>query len=293
MVEISDTFGLWERSLIAWPDGRRDTTTYAGWLQGPALFADLRQPVGAPSFDEVACLNDLGPAHFGWLARRGCCRPLRPGRVCVRMASDGRFPEHQRRQRRAGFLVFDDEVLVETGRDVPYIEHWHRTTRCRPVRGSLAGARRPSGLLSPRRCHLHVRPRPRRAAAVQGLAGRCRQQQPSDKARALLDCEISQGRIESDAWIIERSSLPYRTGQDLAVLFSADRTSVAVADQASDGIRAFTRALGDRRPRCRRAGKDETGIGKRRGGITHCSFSNRESLMITSAVRRCESAHSR
>jgi hypothetical protein len=34
--------------------------------------------------------------------------------------------------------------------------------------------------------------------------------------------------------------LPYRTGQDLAVSFSADRTSIAVADQASDGT-AFTR----------------------------------------------------
>ena len=38
---------------------------------------------------------------------------------------------------------------------------------------------------------------------------------------ALLDCEISFGRVVQDRWLIERSTLPYREGIDLAPV--ADR----------------------------------------------------------------------
>jgi hypothetical protein len=242
VVEISDTFGLWERSLIAWPDGRRDTTTYAGWLQGPALFADLRQPTGAPSFEGVVCLNDLGPAHFGWLARQ-------EGFAGRFVRADAAFEwlrmvdfQSTSGDSDAGFLVFDDEVLVETGRDVPYVEHWHRATRdvapLFAVRLQERGGRQ-GFIVRAGSIFMYVRdraePLPFKASLADVVGS-----SPPDKARALLDCEISQGRIESGAWIIERSSLPYRTGQDLAVSFSADRTSIAVADQASDGT-AFTR----------------------------------------------------
>ena len=70
MVDITDTLGLWERSLIAWPDGRQDTTTFVAWLQGPSLFTDLRQPANPPSFDGVSCLDDLQPQHLDWLVRQ-------------------------------------------------------------------------------------------------------------------------------------------------------------------------------------------------------------------------------
>ena len=33
---IEDMAGLWRRALIAWPDGRQDTTTFVSWLQGLA-----------------------------------------------------------------------------------------------------------------------------------------------------------------------------------------------------------------------------------------------------------------
>lgn len=241
-IEISDTYGLWERSLIAWPDGRRDTTTYAGWLQGPALFADLRQPADPPYFAGVACLNDLGPAHFGWLARQEG--------FGGRLVRAGSAFEWQRMidfhgtssNSDAGYLVFDGEMLVETGRDIPYIEHWHRAARdVAPL--FAARLQEPGGrqgfIVRAGAIFMYVRdraePLPLNASLPDIVAN-----STLGEARTVLDCEISQGRIHGDAWIIERSSLPYRTGRDLSVSFSADHTSATVADLAADGT-AFAR----------------------------------------------------
>jgi hypothetical protein len=44
-VTLNDLPGVWRRSLLAWPDGTRDTTTTVLWVQGPTLYADLRQGV--------------------------------------------------------------------------------------------------------------------------------------------------------------------------------------------------------------------------------------------------------
>lgn len=242
MVDISDTFGLWERSLIAWPDGRRDTTTYAGWLQGPTLFADLRQPIDPPSFDGVACLDDLGRAHFGWLARQEgfAGRFVRAGtafewqRMIDFQSTSGASD--------AGYLVFEGEVLVETGRDVPYVEHWHRAAAdVTPLFAARLqeSAGRQGFIVRAGALFMYVRdrarPLPHNASLPDLVAGSA----PAE-ARALLDCEISLGSVRGNAWIIERSSLPYRTGRDLSVSFSADQTSVAVSDLAADGT-AFNR----------------------------------------------------
>ncbi len=241
-VTISDTFGLWERSLIAWPDGRRDTTTYAGWLQGPELFADLRQPIDPPSFDGVACLDDFEPQHFGWLARQEgfAGRLVRAGQAFewLRVIDFQSVSSNSD----AGFLAFDGDVLVETGRDIPYIEHWHRATG---VVAPLFAAHlkdssgRQGFIVRVGSTFMYVRDRAEPLPFNVSLPELVSSSTASD-ARALLDYEISQGRIRGHTWIIERSSLPYRTGQDLSVSFSTDSTNVAVADLAPDGT-AFTR----------------------------------------------------
>jgi hypothetical protein len=242
LVRISDTLGLWERSLIAWPDGRRDTTTYAGWLQGPSLFADLRQPAGAPSFDGVACLRDLEGRHFGWLARQEgfAGRFVRAGAAfewqriidfqCATSMSD------------AGYLAFEGDVLVEQGRDIPYIEHWHRTT---PDVIPHFAARlqdrdgREGFIVRAGPIFMYVRDRAKPLEFGASLP-EIISDSTATEARALLDCEISLGRVEVSSWIIERSSLPYRVGENLAASFSSDHTSVRTADITDDGT-AFTR----------------------------------------------------
>lgn len=242
MVEISDTFGLWTRSLIRWPDGRQDTTTFAGWLQGPTLFADLRQPADPPSFDGVTCLDDLGPAHFGWLARQEgfAGRFVRVGTAfewqrsidfqCMSVNSD------------AGYLNFEGDVLVEQGRDVAYVEHWHRADR-RIAPLFAARLQDPGGrqgmIVRAGTIFMYVRDRAEPLAFNGSLSDMVADSSAAE-ARALLNCEISLGHVSGDVWTIERSSLPYRVGTTLSASLSVDRTGVSVSDVADNGV-AFTR----------------------------------------------------
>jgi hypothetical protein len=78
--ELTALRGLWTRSLIAWPDGRRDTTTSVRWLQGPEIYIDLRQPANRPDFSGVGalrCANRMA-GHAGRLRR-----PAHQGRPVV------------------------------------------------------------------------------------------------------------------------------------------------------------------------------------------------------------------
>lgn len=237
MVDISDTFGLWERSLISWPDGRQDTTTYVGWLQGPTLFADLRQPIGPPPFEGVSCLNDLGPEHFDWLARQEgfAGRFVHIGDAfewqriidfqCTSIYSD------------VGYLEFLGDILIETGRDVPYVEHWHRASRDLLPHYALRMVDRigrQGFIVRAGAIFMYVRDRVKPLdfdASLPDLVGNA----TAGEARALLDCEISLGRVQGSAWIIQRSSLPYRVGKDLAASLSPDRTTARVSDITDDG----------------------------------------------------------
>jgi hypothetical protein len=70
MITMDALPGLWRRSLLAWADGRRDTTTRVHWLQGPSLYADLRQPEARPSFAGVTGFDDLDTTQIAWMARQ-------------------------------------------------------------------------------------------------------------------------------------------------------------------------------------------------------------------------------
>jgi hypothetical protein len=237
MVEIADVYGLWERSLLAWPDGRQDTTTLVRWLQGPSLFADLRQPISPPSFAGVSCREDLGRAHFGWLARQEgfAGRLIRAGSAfewqreidfqCPASAPD------------AGYLEFRNGVLVEEGRDSPYIEHWHRNALDLDPHYALCmrdESNRKGYLVRAGRRFMLARARAQ--ALPEGTSLPDLVEAASDEeARALLDCELSLGIVAEHTWRIEGSSLPHRVGADLAPVFSIDGTHVVTTDVESAG----------------------------------------------------------
>jgi hypothetical protein len=233
--EAKDTVGLWERSLIAWPDGRRDTTSLVAWLQGPSLFADLRQPADPPSLAGVAGLDDLNPCHFEWLARQeGFAGGFsRAGDAfewqrmmdyqCTSDAAD------------AGYLSFSDGILVERGRDTPYIEHWHRTSpRIVPYFG--ARLRNEDGvegfLVRVGEIFMYARDRiaklPHGGSLLDLVRGSSVQE-----ARAMLDCEISLGRVRDGSWTIGRSSLPFRVKAELAPSFSIDGKKLTISEGRS------------------------------------------------------------
>src|SRR5664279_1626421 len=66
---IAELRGLWRRSMIAWPDGTRDTTNVR-WLQGLRSYIDLRQPMPVPDFPGVRSLADLSIDDCAWLAKQ-------------------------------------------------------------------------------------------------------------------------------------------------------------------------------------------------------------------------------
>jgi len=115
--QIRDLIGLWQRSLVVWPDGTRDTTTCVRWLQGREMFVDLRQPASLPDFRHALSIDDL--------SMRDCaCLATQQG-FAGRLRFDGRHFEWARqidfqpesRLADAGSLECQPDVLVERGRE--------------------------------------------------------------------------------------------------------------------------------------------------------------------------------
>lgn len=239
MIEIDGLQGLWTRSLIAWPDGRRDDTTTVSWLQGPNLYADLRSPAARPAFPGVAGRNDLTLDQIAWLATQEGFAGL--------LSFDGKFFEWQRALdyqpkaaiADAGRLWFEDGRMIEEGRDVPYIEHWHRNEQEPQVpNGALRLTDLNTGvagfLVRAGSDFMYARDRTTPLASPGTLSELIIAAAPAD-ARALVDCEISLGRIGPSGWIIETSSLPYREGASLWPDFSSDLKHLTSADVNEDG----------------------------------------------------------
>ena len=237
MVDITDTLGLWERSLIAWPDGRQDTTTFVAWLQGPSLFADLRQPANPPSFDGVSCLDDLQPQHLDWLVQQEgfAGRFVRDGDAFEwRRIIDFQCPSDVAD---AGYLAFSDGILVERGRDIPYIEHWHQTSPRMPPHLAVRMQDQDGHdgfFVRIGEIFMYVRNRSVALPHGGSLAGLVKSCAPRE-ARALVDCEISLGRVRDATWLIGRSSLPFRVKTDLAPSFSIDRETIEIKDITAAG----------------------------------------------------------
>ncbi|MDO8288275.1 MAG: hypothetical protein Q7T44_03550 [Parvibaculum sp.] len=245
--KIDELTGLWRRSLIAWPDGPRDTETWVNWMQGVRAYLDLRQPAVKPDFQGVSSLRQLSLEHVRWLAEQeGFAGELH---------FDGTYYEWRREidfQPQAiysdqGRLWYEGDMMVEEGRDIAYIEHWHREPlELAPVcalrlMGRADGVR---GFLL-RVGSLFMYARGRVAEMPAGLHLRdCVAAAPNlMAAQDLIDCEISQGAITSTGWIVQRSSLPYREAQNLSpdhFVVSGDAQGAGVlvtGDTGADGRR--------------------------------------------------------
>lgn len=221
---LEDLPGLWRRSLIAWPDGTRDTTSWVNWMQGPRIYLDLRQPLEKPDFREAHGLRQLSASQVAWLAEQeGFAGELH---------FDGTYYEWRREidfQPQAiysdeGKLWFEDGMMVEEGRDIAYFEHWHNepieeapicALRLRGRADGVAGFLLRIGSL-----FMYARGRFDEMASDMGSGRHLRDlvaEAPTlEAAQNLIDCEISQGAITSTGWIVQRSSLPFREEQDLA-----------------------------------------------------------------------------
>jgi hypothetical protein len=224
--------------LLARADGTRDTTTRVHWMQGIESFADLRQPAELPAFAAVDCLNALSMEDCAHLAgQEGFCGRLRFDGTYFEWV---RLVDFQPRSSRAdaGSLQWQDAVLVERGRDSPYVEHWHRDAAAatepvaalwlREADSAVAGL-----LLRVGDNFMLARDRSAVPAGERSLRDCVAGARDLPSARALIDAEISFGEVSAAGWRITRSTLPFRVGDTPAPRFVGER--LATADRGADG----------------------------------------------------------
>jgi hypothetical protein len=235
---VGDLGGLWRRSLLARPEGERDTTTWVNWLQGPSFFIDLRQPAGRPDFRGVTCLDGLVLSEIEWLATQEA--------FAGRLQQRADYFEWHREvdfQVKAphpdqGLLRFEDGMMVEDDRHGRYIEHWHRedagaacALRFVDRLSACAGF-----LMRLRSLFMYARGRSAQHAATRTLH-ECLQDASNLKAaQDLIDCEISQGVVSAAGWVIQRSTLPFKEGVALDPSIVRGRSqTLTIADLSRDG----------------------------------------------------------
>ena len=237
--------GLWQRLLLSRPGQPVDTLTRVDWLQGPVLYADLRQPPELAGRIAASCLAELSVDEARLLATQEG--------FAGRFALAGNLAEwHREIDFRPcplgdrGRLEDHGDLLVEHGVDADYIEHWQREPAPRGVpSGSARFVSEADG-----RAVILVRHGPRFAyARARGMAlapGEVERRLGSASAAealGLIDCEISFGTVTPQGWRIDRSSLPWRVG-DLLLSIGARIAGARldVADTAADGL-PFARRL--------------------------------------------------
>jgi len=238
---LSELPGMWRRALIIHADGSRDVTTQVRWLQAQSLFVDLRQAAEPPGFLKLRCLNDLGAEHCAQLAlqegfagRFGfdgeCFEWLR----LIDFQPGGQFAD-------AGRLWWDEEVLMETGRDVPYVEHWQRdpTVVTRPLAAlRLRDPQAGTTAIAIQLGTVFMYARARHSALPVGtLLADCVAGAASlAAARAMLDCEITLGSAAFGANVILASTHPWRVSEYFQLQCADSTVSISDVDPAGHPV---------------------------------------------------------
>jgi hypothetical protein len=236
---VAELRGLWRRSLISWPDGRADSTTRVRWLQGPRFYVDLRQAPEAPDFSGVRGLGQLSMDQCAWLATQEGfgghfvhAADFFEWRHSIDFQPSSGIPD-------AGTLCWDNDVLVETGSHVPYIEHWHRDQdssvgpsggiTLRELNTQLSGMllRVGPAFMFARARAGKLPPGVKLTECVAGALG-------VREARAFVDCEISLGEVSGSGFRITASTLPYRVGDILGQSVDGD-SIIRTSDRALNG----------------------------------------------------------
>jgi len=209
---VGELQGLWRRSLIAWPGRNSDTTTTVRWLQGPSAYVDMRQPVPRPDFSHARSLNDLTLEDCLWLAHQeGFAGDLTFAGTYFEWHREIDFQPRAARPD-SGSLHWDGNVLIETGHYSDYIEHWHRDPTIPNTPANVIDGPR-NKLLRVGPYFMFARDRAvRLETGYSSLAEYVTAARDVERARELIDCEISFGEIRQEGLHITASTLPYRVG---------------------------------------------------------------------------------
>ena len=248
MSKVGERFeGMWQRLLLARPDEPVETLIRTSWLQGPALFADLRQPPAIGARIQASCLAEVHPHE----ARIMACQEGFAGRLVVTgdIADWRRDVDFQPLGPLGdrGRLVREGDLLIEYGVEADYVEYWQLDRQpgdapCAAAHFISESDGRTAYLIQYGRHFAYARDRGVKLPAGTDLAALlC--DTDARQAQALVDCEISLGTVTPAGWRIDRSTLPWREG---ALLLGTDavlaRAMLEVADVDANGA-PLTRRL--------------------------------------------------
>jgi hypothetical protein len=234
---VSGLRGLWRRSMISWPDGTRDSSSSVRWLQGLSMCIDLRQPAMPVAATPTAAATSAAaatlaaPAQFAGvralsdLSINQCAQLAQQQGFAGRCTFDGshfvwsRSIDFQPRSlvADAGSLHWEGTALVETGRDIAYVESWHRDSSAAtlPVAAAVlhdAGHGSTAVLLRVGAVFMFARDRALPLAGPQALADCVAGAATLQQAQQLVDCEVSFGSALPSGFQITASTLPWRIG---------------------------------------------------------------------------------
>ncbi len=239
--------GLWQRLLLARPDEPVETLVRTTWLQGPALYVDLRQPPAIGAQVQASCLAEVQPHE----ARIMACQEGFAGRL-VLSGDVAEWKRHVDFQPLGplgdrGRLVREGDLLIEHGVEAQYVEYWQLDRQ--PPGSACAAAQfvsesdgRAVYLVQYGRHFAYARDRGFALPPHADLAALLCDTN-AEQAQALVDCEISLGTVTPQGWRIDRSTLPWREG---ALLLGPEamleRALLEVADVDAQGL-PLTRRL--------------------------------------------------
>jgi hypothetical protein len=238
---LSEMPGMWRRALIIHADGARDATSQVRWLQAQNLYVDLRQAAELPDFLKLRCLNDLGAEDCAQLA-------LQEG-FAGRLSFDGdcfewlRLIDFQPKGQLAdaGRLWWEEEILMEAGRDVPYVEQWQRdpTVVTRPLAAvQLRDPQTNTAAIAVQLGTVFMYARERRIELPSGtsLADCVAGASSLAAAREMLDCEITLGSAAFGANVILASTHPWRVSEYFQIECNGSTASIRDADPAGHPV---------------------------------------------------------
>nr|WP_090339106.1 allophanate hydrolase [Mycolicibacterium malmesburyense]CRL67237.1 allophanate hydrolase [Mycolicibacterium malmesburyense] len=234
---VDVTHRVWRRRALASPGRVVDTDTDVEWLQAGELYVDLRTPPGM-AIITARSLTELSRDDLLALCTQEAFAGslLDDGDEFTWLRSFDLHPAEALPDR--GRLHRAGDVVVETGIGRAYHEDWVDESagpgvhRWELILGEPSGRR--GMLLRIDNRFGYVRGR---CPATGFGAGTALAQIVADadleRAREVMDLEVSLGTVDDRVWRITRSTLPFRVGDDLAP--ERDGPDVTVSDRAPDG----------------------------------------------------------
>lgn len=214
---------MWRRRLLVEEDGSRDADTIVWWLQSRQLFADIRLPPDRSAVAGATCFCDLDQAGLKVLVRQEGFAGLLEwsDSACAwrRMVDYRPLPGPPDE----GWMeAKGNDLMIERGIHRGYLEEWVQTAATDAVMNDWIwhdGWNGPT-LLRIGSTFMFAEDRRGSPPHAENFETNVLAALGDEAAlAALLDCEISFGKIGADGtWSITMSTIPWREGETVTAL---------------------------------------------------------------------------